>query len=744
LDIKWKNRLALIALILIFTFGLRGIFFGLAGSSEYFKLNYFQTREFEAQLNEFTQYLSAYELYYMTTEEMKKEITVTSDEINEHRYRYGDMGQQIQDIQMQYSQKIREAELNGSKELAEAYTKERDTKIEDIKNNFLSDEHVRAKIIKEKEQKVEEYQRGLERSRLRFENLKTEFSYYLKDTTTGKVYTNLPVTGDEELGQFINRQTMLTIINNPLNNSNSRTWGYRLPRFSYDEAIVKIFDGEERRFEGQIAVPKTSPSTSTVLMSYYEFQEKRTFFLVYTLIALFSLILSIYFFRRTTLINQLPLEKARRLYHYIPLDVRGLGFVISCIITFVLLTQSPPTYRQGFLFEFLQETLTDLMGIAILVVLTGFQVKFWFEKYQSKDWLTLKAEWYQSFTYKAYNSIREVFLNRSMGTQLVILMSVIFVMGVGAVVSLIEPEFLLGYIPFCLIIGIPTLVVIVKRIGYFNRIVMHTSKLAQGNTLEPDLPIKGKSALAVLAGNINSLKNGVKSSQKEQAKSERLKTELITNVSHDLRTPLTSIITYTELLKAPGLTEDERDAYVQILDRKAQRLKILIDDLFEVSKMASGNIELVKSKVDLVQLLQQALGEHNEAVNESTLSFRVSTPDKPLYAVVDGQKLWRVFDNLIGNILKYSLENTRVYITIKQKNGKAEIVFKNVTKYELGENVDELFERFKRGDTSRHTEGSGLGLAIAKSIVDLHGEDMNIEIDGDLFKVTIIINSILD
>jgi len=183
----------------------------------------------------------------------------------------------------------------------------------------------------------------------------------------------------------------------------------------------------------------------------------------------------------------------------------------------------------------------------------------------------------------------------------------------------------------------------VKRAGYFNRIVHNVNELALGK-FEPDLPVLGNSTLARLAGNINTLRHGVKASLREQAKSERLKTELITNVSHDLRTPLTSVITYTELLKNSDLPPEDREAYIQIIDRKSKRLKVLIDDLFEASKMASGSVELVKQKVDLVQLLQQALAEHDETISESSLQFRVTNPDQPVYAVVDGQKLWRVFD----------------------------------------------------------------------------------------------------
>jgi len=226
-------------------------------------------------------------------------------------------------------------------------------------------------------------------------------------------------------------------------------------------------------------------------------------------------------------------------------------------------------------------------------------------------------------------------------------------------------------------------------------------------------------------------------SRNEKLKSERLKTELITNVSHDLRTPLTSLIAYTELLKKPDLDEGERNSYIDVIDRKSKKLKVLIEDLFEVSKMVSGNMELNKAHVDLTQLLEQALAEHEEQIMDTHLIFRVSKPDVPLTTYVDGQKLWRVFDNLIENILKYALEGTRVFITLKEENGRALITFKNVTKYELSENIEELFERFKRGDTSRHTDGSGLGLAIAKSIIDLHEGMMEIEVDGDLFKVTI-------
>jgi len=327
------------------------------------------------------------------------------------------------------------------------------------------------------------------------------------------------------------------------------------------------------------------------------------------------------------------------------------------------------------------------------------------------------------------------------GVKTFVLLFIVFCTGIGIPIVANRPYLFPIYVVLFMVITLPALLVLTRRIGHFNRIVQNTEDLVNGKTV-PDLAFKGRSGIARLAKNINILKHGVKVSQEKQAKSERLKTELITNVSHDLRTPLTSIITYAELLKSPDLTEDERKTYIEVIDRKSKRLKVLIDDLFEASKMASGAVELIKEKVDLVQLLQQALAENDERITQSTLTFRVNTSEQPIYAIVDGQKLWRVFDNLIGNILKYSLENTRVYIAIMKEDGEAVITFKNITKYELSENIDELFERFKRGDTSRHTEGSGLGLAIAKSIVDLHGGSMDIDVDGDLFKVTVRLEAV--
>ena len=245
-----------------------------------------------------------------------------------------------------------------------------------------------------------------------------------------------------------------------------------------------------------------------------------------------------------------------------------------------------------------------------------------------------------------------------------------------------------------------------------------------------------------LAESLNSINGGLKIAVENAVKSERLKGELITNVSHDLKTPLTSIINYVNLLQKDNLSQDDKDKYIEILDRKSQRLKILIEDLFEASKAASGNIELNIEKLDIVSLFRQTLGEFEDKIEESSLMFIKKFPKEKIYINADGRRIYRVFENITGNAIKYSLKNTRVYVEIKEDDEYAIIEMKNISAYPLDFDSDEILERFKRGDSSRNTEGSGLGLSIANSLIKLHGGTFEVKTDGDLFKVIIKINKV--
>ncbi|ABW20231.1 sensor histidine kinase [Alkaliphilus oremlandii] len=244
--------------------------------------------------------------------------------------------------------------------------------------------------------------------------------------------------------------------------------------------------------------------------------------------------------------------------------------------------------------------------------------------------------------------------------------------------------------------------------------------------------------LTPLAKNLNNINIGFSLAVDKEIKSQRMKAELISNVSHDLKTPLTSIITYVDLLKNEEIDRDTQREYIGILDKKSQRLKILIEDLFEASKATSGNIELHLEKVDVVALFRQTLGELEEKINGSSLQFKISTPDNKVICNLDGRRTYRVFENIMTNILKYAMENSRVYIDITESIHEVSFTFKNISAYEMNFDANEITERFTRGDESRNTEGSGLGLSIAKSFIELQGGTLEIIIDGDLFKLIVV------
>lgn len=237
--------------------------------------------------------------------------------------------------------------------------------------------------------------------------------------------------------------------------------------------------------------------------------------------------------------------------------------------------------------------------------------------------------------------------------------------------------------------------------------------------------------------NLNGISDGLETAVNEKMKSEMFKTELITNVSHDIKTPLTSIINYVDLLKKEEIENDTAREYILTLERQSDRLKKLIEDLVEASKAATGNLAVNLAPCDIGVLLSQSIGEFDERFNNAAVTPLLKKPDRSVIIKADARHLWRVIDNLLNNICKYSQPETRAYIDVTTVNNKAVITFKNISRFELNISPDELMERFVRGDKSRNTEGSGLGLSIAKSLTELQKGEMNIEVDGDLFKVTL-------
>ena len=241
--------------------------------------------------------------------------------------------------------------------------------------------------------------------------------------------------------------------------------------------------------------------------------------------------------------------------------------------------------------------------------------------------------------------------------------------------------------------------------------------------------------------NLNNIGQGMSKAVDARMKSERFKTELITNVSHDIKTPLTSIVNYVDLLKKEDIKDEKILEYIDVLDRQTARLKKLTEDLVEASKASTGNVAVTTVPTDLVELLQQSVGEYAERLAANHIETVVRKEEESAIVLADGKLLWRVFDNLLGNICKYSQPGTRVYADISKNAGKVVVTMKNVSRYPLNITSDELMERFVRGDISRSTEGSGLGLSIARSLTELQNGDFRISIDGDLFKVMISFDS---
>lgn len=317
---------------------------------------------------------------------------------------------------------------------------------------------------------------------------------------------------------------------------------------------------------------------------------------------------------------------------------------------------------------------------------------------------------------------------------------IIKLLAINAVILLIITSIWFFGIPVVILYSVILFFIIRKYVDKisekYSKLREATSKIAEGNLdvkIEEDLGL-----FEPFKGDLEKIQCGFKKAVDEEVKSQRMKTDLISNVSHDLKTPLTAIITYEDLLKDENLSDEKRKQYIETLDRKAQRLQVLIENLFEVSKATSGNITLNIENIDVVSLMKQTLFELEDKLEEASLLVRRNMPKEKVILPLDSQRTFRVFENLIINITKYAMPNTRVFIDIIENEDDVAIIMKNMAAEEITFNVDTIAERFVRGDESRNTEGSGLGLAIAKSFVELQGGTFNISVDGDLFKVKIV------
>ena len=342
------------------------------------------------------------------------------------------------------------------------------------------------------------------------------------------------------------------------------------------------------------------------------------------------------------------------------------------------------------------------------------------------------------------NSILKIiyeFVQKTWNNRDVVFKTLIFA-GVVAAVNLIASrstgifEYYIYHLKIDIIVNVIFIVVAIVYSIDVAKIKKGLKEISDGNL---DYKIESESIKGPLketAETINNIGVGMKTAVDEKISSERLKTDLITNVSHDIKTPLTSIINYVDILKREDIKDEKIKGYIDILDEKSKRLKTLTEDVLEASKASSGNIKLYMQRLDIIELLRQTAGEFEEKMTSNELTLICNFPDEPAVIYADGRRLWRIYENTLNNAVKYSMKGSRVYLDVEIKDGQVYVMMKNISAYQLNITPDQLTERFVRGDVSRTTEGTGLGLSISRSLTELQGGKFEIYLDGDLFKVT--------
>ena len=546
-----------------------------------------------------------------------------------------------------------------------------------------------------------------------------ENSRYFKEINidyNGNIIEKIYVNGKEIdknniLGKFIDNYSYST----------------RFSNYSYENtsiAQLKYDYSEKHNITLYIWIPKELKSGDVVSESFKGVQHNVTSFYLSCITFVIFLVLTIFclLYLAKYKVKVALIEKIINKVKGYPIEYKiGVG-----IIGWIIWNIGPHIYYNSN--NYIRRlNLSSIIWVSIVVVIYYLLVRVIIVSYNEGTLLK------NNITIKVWNYLSDV-MNRGSIIRTFLIMTALYV-AMGLVLFFLSAMLYIWPIGIIagIILTIVYIIIFIKDLVYLDKIMVGSKAAAEGK-LNYKIDEKGRGHLRELAHDINNMRDGLKKSVENEMKSENMKTELITNVSHDLKTPLTSIINYIDLLKRENIESETAKDYINILDKKSQRLKVLIDDLFEASKATSGAMELNITKIDIVQLLKQSLGENDERFKNSNLSVKLDIPDTKIFINGDGQRLYRVFENLISNIVKYSLSNTRVYIDMYKEEKEVIIVMRNISAYELSFDTNEITNRFKRGDSSRSTEGSGLGLAIAKGIVELHGGSFNIEVDGDLFK----------
>lgn len=652
-----------------------------------FPLNYFQSDQYAIQIVQFL------DSFYITQIELQKlqipleEIEVTKQEILDAKF-----------DSYQYEQYLYD-----------------DNTGEHYSINTLTDEQIRDMIQYDKYQ---QYQSEIYHYKNTYYDQQDAFYYDITDSN-GNHYTNV----------VLEEKDYLNIIEIPYKGKN-------VSNFSIVNSSAR-----DKGISGTLYLPKYPMGESTIQGAFIQNITTKVIW-IGAILAAIILVIPIYRnFKKIkdTQLNIPPQYKwIEDKYLDLPIEFKGLIFLVT---VYILQNMNLTTY-----YRYYENLLSYGFQLILQVIILLSILYFFFLQlkgiiHRIKNPELFKQEWYKGFYMSNIDDWSKLPIYRNTFIRITVYSCIIGIWGIIWGFCFHDYGAFLVITFISVILALILLSIIKKRTKAIQAIADTLSKMAN-NEITSEIYVKGNGLIANIAKDVNAVREGFAISNQKQSNSERLKTELITNVSHDLRTPLTSVLNYVDLAKRSDITEEERQEYLQIIDNKSKRLKVLIDDLFEASKMASGAVELNKEQVDLVALMYQALAEYEDRFEDQKLIVRTKTSNQHMYAYCDGRKMYRVFENLFSNVIKYAQPATRVYLEMTYEGSEIIITLKNISNYELGFDVSELAERFKRGDSSRHTEGSGLGLSIVKSILELHGAAFELSQDGDLFKVIIKINTL--
>lgn len=564
--------------------------------------------------------------------------------------------------------------------------------------------------------------------------------YFVEDQNTGNVFTNLPVKTYEEAEEYVKK-------NSKLNFGYKRQNGYIDAALSgeIDRNAKSMVDLQKYYSENPLiswkesvilAVNRTFSVDDTIRATYLSYERVRPFTEIILLLLCFSFFSGVILFVMMTIqAGRRQTDREAHLYALdrIPTEIELGGICFIVFFAFIAiyrllywLTQDVfQNYAVGS-FEMVSGSAIAVAGITTVIGITGLIYLSLVRRIKAKNL------WKNSLLQMIYTSCRNVYAARKTSGKMIMVFSSVVFLNFFLIAVFWGFGFLLALISDFIIL------LLLIREGTGKQMLRDgLARLASGD-LEYQIDISNlRGENLEMAQAINHVGEGLQKAVQESMKSERLKADLITNVSHDIKTPLTSIINYVDLLKREEIDNQRARGYIDVLDSKSQRLKQLTEDLVEASKVSSGNITLEYIILNLNELIQQTNGEFSERFLTKNLELVCTLAKEPLLIRADGRRIWRIIENLYVNAAKYAMPGTRVYVDACKQDDRVVFVIKNISEHQLNIQADELTERFIRGDVSRSTEGSGLGLSIAKNLTILQRGTFDIYLDGDLFKVTV-------